>query len=164
MPKTYEPIASYTLASTSTGITFSSIPATYTDLILTLNLKGSLGTIPAIRINSDTGNNYSCIDLKGNGSAASSSKTTNNDFMFTTNVTSYSATEFVFNEIIHFFNYANTSTYKTVLSRANDGTSGTEAFINSWKSTAAINTILVYPYAGNFSIGCTLTLYGIKAA
>ena len=59
MASTYEKIASYTLTSTSTGVTFSSIPATYTDLNLVLNIKGSTDSIPAIRLNSDTAYNYS---------------------------------------------------------------------------------------------------------
>ena len=36
MPATYEPIATTTLGSAATNITFSSIPATYTDLRLVL--------------------------------------------------------------------------------------------------------------------------------
>ena len=164
MASTYEKIASYTLTSTSTGVTFSSIPATYTDLNLVLNIKGSTDSIPAIRLNSDTAYNYSYTSMSGNGTAAYSSRTSNNNFMFIQDWASYITTDFSYNAIVNFMNYSNTTTYKTILNRANVASAGTEAFVNLWRSTSAINTILVYPYAGNFSIGSTLSLYGIKAA
>ncbi len=34
MPKTYEPIATTTLGSAAATVTFSTIPGTYTDLVL----------------------------------------------------------------------------------------------------------------------------------
>jgi hypothetical protein len=37
MAATYTPIASITLGATATSVTFSSIPSTYTDLILVMN-------------------------------------------------------------------------------------------------------------------------------
>ena len=63
-------------------------------------------------------------------------------------------------------NYANTTTYKTVLSRdalnnASDG--AVEAFVGLWRSTSAINTIQIKPDSGNFNTG-TFSLYGILAA
>jgi len=60
MPSTYTPIATNTLASVSTGVTFSSIPSTYTDLVLVINyrLDGTgTGAAGALRFNSDSGSN-----------------------------------------------------------------------------------------------------------
>ena len=78
MPSTYEPIATTTLGSTAATITFSSIPATYTDLRIALvgSLSGG-GNYGNLRFNSDSGSNYSVTILRGNGSAASSARQSN---------------------------------------------------------------------------------------
>jgi hypothetical protein len=65
--------------------------------------------------------------------------------------------------ILNFQNYSNSTTYKSVLTRVNN--SGfTMAWVNLWRSTAAITSITIYPYSGTFSSGSTFTLYGISAA
>jgi len=45
---TYEPIASQTLGSAASSVTFSSIPQGYTDLVLVLNVKGSTANFPSL--------------------------------------------------------------------------------------------------------------------
>ena len=40
----------------------------------------------------------------------------------------------------------------------------THAIVNMWRSTSAINTILIYPFSGNWSTGSVFELYGIEAA
>ena len=60
MASTYEPIATTTLGSAASSITFSSIPATYTDLRLVLVHTPSASTGNAqMQFNSDTATNYS---------------------------------------------------------------------------------------------------------
>ena len=61
-------------------------------------------------------------------------------------------------------NYANTTTYKTMISRASDATQNAIAYVGLWRSTSAINSITLSVSAGTFAIGSTFTLYGIKAA
>jgi hypothetical protein len=61
-------------------------------------------------------------------------------------------------------NYANTTTYKTVLSRANNSAAGTEAIVGLWRSSAAITSMTVLSETGNIAIGSTFSLYGILAA
>ena len=68
------------------------------------------------------------------------------------------------NAIVQFQNYSNTTTYKTVLSRGNNASNLVEAFVGLWRSTSAITAIDIKTQSGNFSIGSTFTLYGIKAA
>ena len=69
MPKTYEPIATTSLPSGGASITFSSIPQTYTDLVLTtsgLAQTGGGGSI-ALKFNNDTlasSTNYSYIYMR----------------------------------------------------------------------------------------------------
>lgn len=61
-------------------------------------------------------------------------------------------------------NYANTTTYKTTITRANVSNTGalTREIVGLWASTAAINSI-TFMYA-TFSVGTIITIYGIKAA
>jgi hypothetical protein len=63
-------------------------------------------------------------------------------------------------------NYANTTTYKTVLQRGNNLNGLVRADVGLWRKTPeAINSIYVYVYGGaNLDAGMTLTLYGIKSA
>jgi len=162
MPKTYEPISSQTLASTQTTITFSSIPQTYTDLVLVIQAQVNGSPINTDgNINGDTGANYSFTTLVGNGSAASSFAGTNASILRYATA-GYTDNTFGHNSINHFFNYTNTSKYKTVLCRANNAANGSSITTNVWRSTAAITSISII---GNpFAIGSTFVLYGIKAA
>ena len=165
MPSTYTPIATQTLGSAASTVTFSSISGTYTDLVLILNLKAASGSTayPRIQFNSDTGTNYSLTHLTGNGTAASSGRTSNS-VGYITGSTVESSSEFNFNGIYNIQNYSNTTTNKTVIGRCNNAAGHTEATVTLWRNTAAITTIDLINVNANFAIGCTFTLYGIKAA
>ena len=169
MATTYQPIATTTLGSAAASYTFSSIPATYTDLIIIASIKADSTTIatPALRLNGDTTSNYSATWLYGNGSTATSSRASSQTYLYTGDyVAGVESTNLAITQI---FNYANTTTFKTVLSRNNqinsaDGETG--ATVGLWRKTPeAINTILYTSTNGaNYAAGSTFTLYGIKAA
>ena len=158
---TYEPIATQTLGSNTTEITFSSIPATYTDLVLIFNTKFVTAQSLTIRLNSDTGSNYSNTQLYGTGTSALSTRNTGNAYMFLAAI----STEWSTN-ILNFMNYSNATTNKTVLVRQSPGNTDVAANIGLWRSTAAITSISVQAYTTttNFVTGSTFTLYGIAAA
>jgi hypothetical protein len=161
MPNTYTAIATQTLGSAAASYTFTSIPSTYTDLILVVNGTITSGALNVnIQLNSDTGSNYSDTGLTGNGSAASSGRDTNDvNFWFGVMGTSQTA------QIYNFMNYANTTTYKTVLARSSNAAAYVQAHVGLWRSTAAINSIKLFPYTTNtFTAGSTFSLYGILAA
>jgi hypothetical protein len=61
-------------------------------------------------------------------------------------------------------NYANTTTYKSVLNRMDDAEYAVGANAGMWRSTAAINSIKINAGSGNLPAGLTATLYGIAAA
>jgi hypothetical protein len=169
MATTYEPIATTTLGSATNSVTFSSIPSTYTDLVLVMNYSSSASaTAFSYRLNGDTASNYSETELIGNGTSATSvrySNQTGGDIGNSITSSTAGAT----NTIVHFMNYSNTSTYKTALWRSNNAGTATQAGVTLWRSTSAINQI-VLSLSGSFSstptanIGSTFTLYGIKAA
>jgi len=75
MASTYEPIATTTLAAAAASYTFSSIPATYTDLVLISSCQVTNNN-DAVRmqLNSDTAANYSNTQLAGNGTTAVSNQ------------------------------------------------------------------------------------------
>ena len=164
MPSTYTPIATYTAPSAQTSYTFSSIPSTYTDLVLVLSTATDAGGDPVVQFNSDTGSNYSNTYLSGTGSAANSNRTTSQSYARTgyygggPSVVGKSTT------VVSFQNYSNATTYKTFLSRANNADAGTDAIVGLWRSTSAISSIKFFYTGANIVTGSTLTLYGIAAA
>jgi hypothetical protein len=165
MPKTYEPIARQTLTTSAATVTFSSIPSTYTDLVLVINAFTSTGADIWIRCNEDSGSNYSFTALYGTGSAAGSDKNSNlSQGLLTDYYGTPSSTEPNIC-IVQFNNYSNSTTYKTSISRANRANSGTDAVVSMWRNTAAITSLtLRFNGSPTFLAGSTFTLYGIKAA
>jgi hypothetical protein len=167
MPATYEPIATTTLGSAASSITFSSIPATYTDIRIILSAIGAAaGCYPAIQFNGDTGTNYSYTLLRGNGSAAASIQASNSARGFILNSSADIPTTFPALSTTDIFSYAG-STFKTLLSSGSDDKNGSgefNAYVNLWRSTSAINRIDLIGHGANFATGTTATLYGIKNA
>ena len=152
---TYTLIASTTL-STAGSATFSSIPQTYTDLVVVVNVSASQSPVNgALRFNNDT-TNYSSTRITGDGTSATSTRDANDDVLRTGVVSTDSVV------ISQVFDYANTTTYKTVLSRAGGASDRVAAFVGTWRSTAAITTLAVLNL--NYPIGTTFKLYGIEAA
>jgi hypothetical protein len=71
---TYDLIASNVLGTATSSVSFTSISGSYRDLIIVVNGLGNGGEINAdLRFNSDSGNNYSFVRMRGSGTAASSS-------------------------------------------------------------------------------------------
>jgi hypothetical protein len=161
---TYSQIATTTLGSAAASYTFSSIPQTYTNLVIVYNGKyASANGQMGVQINGDTGTNYSNTFLYGSGSAVSSGRDTGNTGM----VLGFTASANVDNMVLlQFINYSNAKTFKTVLSRSNTATSGgVSANVGLWRNTSAITSIKLYVYPSyNFVAGSTFTLYGIKGA
>lgn len=166
MASTYEKIATTTTTSSVSDVTFSSIPNTYTDLVLIINAKFSTATDLDAQLNGDTGSNYSVTRVWGTGSTAATSRNTSATFMRLDNY-GYPDTTFAGINITYINNYSNTTTYKTVLSRADNVNNGNNMAVNLWRNTNAINSIKLFPAASTgytISSGSTFTLYGIKAA
>ena len=157
---TYSTIATTTLGSAASSYTFSSIPSTYTDLILIRSGGISSPDEIALRFNGDTGSNYSYTNVSGYGTGTASGRGTNQTMG--RGGAAWTATN---NTIWQIMNYANTTTNKTFLQRYNDPGDTVGAAVTLWRSTAAINSVQVLNLTGqNFTTGTTFTLYGITAA
>lgn len=169
MPSTYTPISTTTLTNSATGITFSSIPATYTDLRVVVNYyvgTGNPGNIGGIKINNAT-TNYSDTLMYGDGSTASSVRdttTSNRGVIMLWRMFSTGNDWGVLTA--DFPSYATTTNFKNVLFRVSNTQNWVSAGIGLYQSTAAISTIEITRFATEFSYGAgtTATLYGIKAA
>ena len=176
MPATYEPIATSTLGSAAATISFTSIPSTYTDLVIVVYANSTASNHLYARWGNgsyDSGTNYSNVGLY--------TRETTNDFGCerNANVTYARLNPFTYGvpaaastfgtTLVHLQNYSNTTTFKTAISRtAGLGAgeyAGTEVAAFLWRSTSAINQIQFTTASGsNFIIGTTITIYGIKAA
>ena len=162
---TYTPIATTTLGSAAASYTFSSIPSTYTDIVLVASATPSTSAyLGYIVLNGDSGSNYSETLLYGTGSVAGSNRESNRTKGYVGNWTTANATSSPTVYQIHFQNYSNTTTYKTFISRSADAGTETNAVVNLWRSTAAINSIGFSVNSGNIAAGSTFTLYGIQSA
>jgi hypothetical protein len=163
---TYEPIQTYTLSTTQSSVTFSSISG-YTDLILVANPIISGGTAYNLQgwFNSDNaGTSYSATRLSGTGSGSGSSDNVPNYPVLLFSGAVKVQTTYGSQFIIQIQNYANTSTFKTVLCRSSNAATGVDAIINTWRSTAAVTSFSVRPEVSDFAAGSTFTLYGIANA
>jgi hypothetical protein len=171
----YFQIATVTAAGGETSLTFSSIPATYTDLQIRgvgrqgFNANQTLQLV--LQFNNDTtAANYIAHDLQGDGSTVSAQSLSGQPGVYIPNIlTGNTSLASVFGAaIIDFADYASTSKNKTVRSFAgadnNAATADHSLHLTSglWMSTAAINSIKLVPIT-TFSAASTFTLYGIRA-
>jgi hypothetical protein len=164
MPTTYEPIATTTLGTAAADITLSSIAASWTDLRLVFICPATASSAGVrVRLNSDSGTNYSFTQLFGDGSTAYSAKNTSASYLYLIDT---NTSQPVFGSM-DVFSYAG-STFKTALlersmDRNGAGTVGRN--VGLWRSTSAVTSVYIFnDSAINFPIGTTATLYGIKNA
>jgi hypothetical protein len=164
MTGTYRPLATVTLGSSASSVTFSSIPATYRDLILVVNGETTGGN-PTVfaRFNSDSGTNYPQVFMWAFTSAQSG--TNAGTGFFITSSTSLAGARFIGN--VSVMDYSATDKHKTVLSRSGYKNASSidfvEASASKWANTAAITTFAVFTSANNFASGSTFSLYGVIA-
>jgi len=163
MAITYEPIATQTLASAAATITFSSIPATYTDLRIVWVGTETAANQPYYRFNGDTASNYSQTELRGNGASATAARDTNSVAIFALN--NYSTTIPALGTL-DVFSYTG-SAYKTCLyttSLDQNGSGYATRCVAAWRSTSTITSIVIGDLGTTLKAGTTATLYGIKNA
>jgi hemolysin activation/secretion protein len=161
MAATYTPIASTTLGAAATSVTFSSIPQTYTDLVLVINSIISSGDDGhGLQFNGDTAGNYSSVGVGGDGSSAYSYRGSNSIKIDGGRTgTSWS------NSIFHIINYSNTTTFKSVIARGNNPAAIVQLNSAVWRNTSAITSIGISVYNNqSMSVGTTFNLYGILGA
>lgn len=160
---TYTLIDSTTLTSSASSVTFSSITQDYRDLVLVVEWAGvSNGVVARVRINNDSGTNYSYVNAYGTGSGTSSFSATYSSIrtdiagLDTSNKAQFK---------IDFMDYSATDKHKTLLLRSNH-TSGSRVGMvcQRWANTSAITRLDIYEEFGtNLAAGSTFYLLGIEA-
>jgi hypothetical protein len=170
MANTFEAIATVTVGSGGAAdITFSSIPATYTDLLVKFSVRSSLsGVDHQVRINVNStgvGSNFSLRQLQGNGASVSSSTSTTGWFTGGT-MPGTSATANTFGSIeLYIPNYAGSSNKSMSVDAVGENNATTAyAEFNAvlYSNTAAISSLSFTGASGDFVQYSTATLYGIK--
>jgi hypothetical protein len=163
----YDPGATFLIqrvngTGSSSSITFSSIPSTYKHLQIRMSAINSSGSL-YIRVNGDTGTNYSRHYLYGNGSAVAAAGAASSNLIYLNpnggNTTSPQG------GIIDIQEYANTSMNKTVRAFIGvdmNGSGSVWLASGAWLSTSAVNSLTLAFDANNILTGSTFALYGLK--
>jgi hypothetical protein len=163
MAQTYTPLANITLGSAAFGVTFGSIPQTYRDLVIVINGLGTSGNAaPVLRLNGDSGSNYSSQYMEGNGSSTTAARATAT-WMPSGGATAGTTTNPIV-ATVQLFDYSATNKHKILLQSSSASASGSNVAAGQWANTAAVSSVFVFtPAASSWATGTTFALYGIVA-
>jgi hypothetical protein len=174
MANTYVALAKTVLTTTQATITFSSIPATYTDLVLQISARSSYAVNNQdpvyVRFNSDTANNYSQTELYGyQGNTIFSSRAGNIGYVQVYSAQTANNPADIFSTIeMYIPNYTSTITKTVGITGMTEQSAASGVYVTGimarqWRGTAAISTITLTLQTGpNFVSGSSFYLYGIK--
>lgn len=166
MASTYEPIATTTLGSSSATISFTSIPATYTDLRLVFVGKGANnGMAIGLQYNADTGTSYSTTFLYGNPAAAY--RQINQARINLADTSNIAGLDNVTPSIwtIDILAYTSAINKTCVFKGGQIYWNTLNVGVGLWRSTSTINQIDFISNSSNqYASGTTVTLFGILKA
>jgi hypothetical protein len=150
---TYTLIDSVTLGSSASSVSFTGISGTGKgDLVLVCSMQNTVGNGSLnLRINGDSGSNYSYIRMFG------SSQSTYSYFGDSSTIGNFGAS--ASNSLVQFMDYSATDKHKSIVSRTNDANYLVSAYGNRWASNSAITSFVVYPAGNAFTSGSTFHLY-----
>ena len=170
---TYTLIASNTLSSSAASVTFSSIPNTYTDLVLKYSARqtGTSDVQDSIQIGvngAPSGTSFSTTRLRGNGSAASSNRSSNSsNYNLEQGATAGGNVANTFAQGEIYIPSYTASQNKPASSFTAHEDNASLAYLRAnaslWRSTSAITSLVLQLESGqNFISGSSFFLYGIK--
>lgn len=167
-------LATVTLTSNASSVSFTDIPATYTHLqirgVSRASTSGERNNMFYLTYNGDTAASYSWHALLGNGSSTFGEGAASASIPRTGMSTAATASAGNMGPVvIDILDYANTSKFKTLRALTGfDNNGAGEVYLNStnWRSTSAVTSITLTPFQGNgssvFVSPSTFALYGIK--
>ena len=167
MATTYTLIQAVTVGSGGAAtITFSSIPQTYTDLVIKISgrVAGSADSTMQVKFNGSSAS-FTYRRLLGTGSSASSGNDSDATFGYA-DISTYTANTFS-NTEVYIPNYtgsANKSFSADSVSENNATEAIASLHANLWSNTAAITSIDIVPNITTFVQYTTAYLYGISNA
>lgn len=159
-----------TTSISSIETTISSIPSTFTDLLVVGSLRlndSRTNGFWYVKVNGST-SGYSGKLLYGTGGNAYSADGADNGaaFFFESSLPGSAATTGTFNSFqLYFPNYAGSTTKSMSADTVQENNApGAYQVINAglWNSTAAITSITFGNYYASFQSGSTVSIYGIK--
>jgi hypothetical protein len=162
----FDSIATVTPYTTTTTVVFSSIPSTYRHLQLRASAASSAAANMTIRLNGDTGANYSWHYLEGNGSGTSTGSGTDSTYLLGPVVTN-TASAYT-GIIIDLLDYKDTNKNKTIKTLSGVDLNGSSTWLNVFSGTqynspsSAISSITITLSGATFAANSHWALYGIK--
>jgi hypothetical protein len=161
----YVALATTTLGSAASSVTFSSIPATYKDLILVVEASTTASGVSLdIRFNADTGSNYSSVEMMGRNNGTTTNAASDAYFRIfgnTFGTTPFQAT-------MQIMDYSQTNKHKMALVRNSSYDTSLssyllKAYTGRWGSTSAVTSVSVESLfnSRSFAAGSTFSLYGL---
>jgi hypothetical protein len=172
MATTYTLISSNVLTSSAASVTFSSIPSTYTDLVLRLSARSTRVATSnnlEMRLNADSSALYSYTYIYGTGSTAYSSRgsASTETYVSTLNAANSTANTFTSAEIyIPSYTASQSKPIGSISAFENNSATTWEldGYAHLYRSNTAISSITLYSGLGsfNFDTGSSFYLYGIK--
>jgi hypothetical protein len=157
------------LGSSAASVTFSSLSSyasTYQHLQIRMTTRSTADSATTfLRFNADTGSNYSAHRLFGQGSSVVSDAFANQAYLFAgANMESGATANSFAGSVVDILDAFETTKYKTTRTMA--GATSTPNYVvmqsGSWRNTAALTQILLYPNTGSYVTGSRFSLYGIK--
>jgi len=168
MPATFTLISSVTVGSGgAANIEFTSIPQTYTDLILLTSLRDDAGSFTGqVTFNNST-TSYSNRYLRGNGASATSAGGSVTTYIESFSVGSTFTANTFSNNYVYIPNYTSSNNKSVSVDGVTENNATTaygEILAGLWSNSAAITEIDIAAGAGSFVQHSTAYLYGISSS
>jgi len=166
----FDALATVSLSTGTSYVEFTGIPTGYKHLQVRGILMNATGNDNvAIRLNGDTGSNYSSHQLQGNGSSASANSSPAQPTMYLSGlVIASSSYPFAFTYDI--LDYASTNKAKVIRGLSGQDGNGTgtasdwrvQLTSGAWYNTAAVTSLRFYLPSYNMGNYTQFALYGVK--
>lgn len=169
---TYTLISSTTLTGTQATVTFSSIPATYTDLVIRASIRsdrGAANEVLYVSFNGTGGTSNSYTVLQTNSGSPQSYNGANTDGI-AVNVNASTTTSNTFTSFEQYIpSYTVSQSKPTSIFSATENNAATPNWIATvaglWRNNSAITSVVLTPLLGsNWVTGSSFYLYGISNA
>jgi len=167
MPNTYSLIASNILTSTTASVTFSSIPATFTDLVVRCSVRKATSSITDLRcaVNASTTDGSNTF-LEGDGGSVITGRSSSQYVRINNSVTSAAQTANTFSSAEFYFSNYLVNAKKPISGVGVQENESTTAYISPvaslYNQNTAISSLVFSLDSNSFVSGSSFYLYGIK--
>ena len=160
----FESIATQTIGTATTSVTFSSIPQTYTHLQLRHTGFYSVSNNMYMRYNGDTtAANYSWHHFWGDGANPNSNGGISAGFNYVGYATNATNPMVFVSDILDYSKTTKSKTIKTLTGQDNNGSGEVALWSGAYFPTTAISSITIIAGSGNININSKFALYGINS-